>query len=386
MIGPRHFHHHLTHPHAGMSEFGKLFWAHTLRMFSISLVTVLVAIYLQSIGFSFREVMFFYLAQGVSWLVFVFPSMHMIARIGPNRSMAVASVFVVGYLFTLLTMERFDWPLWFPALAWGAMVAPYWFALRVNFSHAVDQGKVGRQVGLVAAVVLGAMGVAPAFGGLLASSVGIGVVYVAALILTIVAFLPLIGSQERFTSRRPDLRRVPVRKILPDLVANGCYTMEDLIGVAAWPLLIYLLIPSYAGVGVLSSVIVISAMAISLFVGKHEEIKGEQGYIREGSWLYAAGNALRLMAINSGFVFGSNFLVGAGHALIETPFTTRYYKHANESPRLEYIFWMQIASAAGWVVLALAFYLLAQVLPPRDALVVGIALSVPAALGIRRMR
>lgn len=385
MIGLRHPHHHLTTP-GHWSQFSSLFWAHTLRMFSISLVLVLIAIYLQGVGFTFRQTLLFFLLQGVFWLALIYPAMRLIARIGPNRAMAVGSVFVVGYLFTLLTIERFNLPLWLPAFFWGAMVAPYWFSLRLSFSKAVNRRNAGRQVGLVAAVVLGAMGVAPAIGGILATSVGIEIVYAIAIGLTILAYAPLLGRGTRFVPTRPKLSIARARKILPDLVANGSYTVEDLISTSAWPLLIFLVIPSYAGVGIMSSVIVISAMIISLVIGRREEVKGTKGYIREGSWLYGIGNLLRLAAVNTGFVFSSNFLVGAGHAMIETPFTTRYYKHADEGRRMEYVFWMQIASATGWILMAGVLCLLALWLPPREALIVGIAASVPASLGITKMR
>lgn len=380
-LGTHHVH-HLTH----FSEIARVNWTHCIRGVAWAMVGVLVPIYLLKLGYEIPEIAVFFLIEGLAWTVFIYPSMWMIHRFGGNRTMAWATLLSVAYFWGLATLPSHQL-LWVPAVLWGLAVAPYWYALRATFASAMTTEKSGSEVGLAAALYLAALGIAPALGGIIGSTVGMVITYIFAVGLSIVAMVPLLRSPDPIPTRPPDLRKnLRIRAYWRDYAANAFATVDDAVQGFVWPLLVFFVIPSYAGVGLASSVITIAMIMISLYVGKQEGAKGELHYIREGSTLLALVSAARLLISNVVHVFGINFFYGISRALIDTSYTTAYYKNARRRPTLEYVFGMQVASALGWIAAVGILCVALALLPTETALLVGLATMIPASLGVRLIR
>lgn len=148
------------------------------------------------------------------------------------------------------------------------------------------------------------------------------------------------------------------------------------------------MIPTYAGVGALSSVIVLTSILVSVYVGRREETKGVRHYIREGTLLNGIGQALKVFVVNTGQVFGVNFVSGIGYSLYLTSYNTRYYEKI-ERYGLPYLFIMQAASAIAWIVMFGTLLLLTLSFPElsaRSVLLAGILLAVPMSFLIRKIK
>jgi len=380
--------HHTSLYHASrMSELGKLNWSSTFRHLGLGMVLVFVPIYLTQLGFSLSAIFGYFTQIGVFWVLLIYPAYKATAVVGTNRMMAIGSFFALVYVATLLTLGQYGWPLWLLALSFASMVTPYWFALRVNFSKAVDHRKAGKQLGLTSALALAALGIAPALGGIIAETLNPSALYVVAFSIVLLSVLPLLVGSQPTMSERPDLRRLRWRKVSADLVANGSLQIDDVLQSAVWPLLIFLVIPSYAGVGILSSVMVVAAIATSLYVGRKEANRGERHFIREGSTLISLINGLRVLASNTTHIAGINFMSGISHALLDTPYNTRYYRNADAENRFEYVFAMQLASALGWLLYAAILLGLSLIIPSRTTvLTLGLVLAIPFSLLIPKIR
>ena len=132
--------------------------------------------------------------------------------------------------------------------------------------------------------------------------------------------------------------------------------------------------------------VVLSAIGVSLYVGRREEQRGRHHYIREGVLLTSISDVFRLLAQNATHVFGINLFGGIGNSLYYTPFFTKYYDHADEEPRLEYITAMEMAHELAWGLFFLLAFALSFFLSPTAVLLVCIGIAAPFNFGIRSIR
>lgn len=380
---------HLSHYHLlRMSEMGKVFWAHSIGVVGSSLVTVFIPIFLYKIGYSIQEILIYLTFQNFVAAALQYPAIKLIDMLGGNRSMAVAMFTHILFFIALLVLPEFDQSLAILVpigLLWSLTRAIYWPAFHANFSKARAHKKAGRQVGAINAVMIFAHGATPAVGGIIATEFDISWVYGAAIGLFLIALVPLLFGGE-VTKRRPlDFRKVNYRKTVPDMFASAAYGMTNLVEVTIWPLLIFFIVSSYAGVGVLSSVVTIASIIVTLYVGRRESDRGQRHFLNEGAVVSSATNVFRLGAETGGHVVGINLLSGVGHSLTMTPYISRYYERADEEPRLEYIALMETAHELSWGVYLFFILILTTFLAPTTALTVGIAAAIPLSFGARRM-
>lgn len=383
MIHSNPIHHHF-HLHR-LREMTALYWVHSLRATAVTFVFILIPIYLLNIGFSLREVLLIYALEGLVWLLLLYPALRLMPKLGANFNMAMGSFTIIGCMVFLvyLPISRL---MVVGLIFFNAIASLYWFAFRLNFT-AITKGKeAGNKIGFINALFLASQGLAPAIGGVVAQVYGINWAYGIAIVIIIFASLPLLGKPDVVKWPSPNLSLLNIKKILPDLIANTGSVVDDSVGVLVWPLLVFIIIPTYAGVGILSAVMVISAIAISLWVGRRESSKGEAHYLKQGSLVVSSTNFLRFLTQSVFQVAGINLLSGVGQALYTTPLASRYYKNAVREPTLEYVFAMQVVSALAWMIYPLVLVGLTFLMPDKLVLIIGVLLAIPATWAIRFIR
>jgi MFS family permease len=378
-----HYHYHLTR--IRLSELRRLYWAHTFKELAASLVTIFVPIYLYELGYSLPAILGYFLWVTIFWGLTQAPMLHLANRIGFNRSMGLSLIIQGLQMLMLATIKQFHWPLWSIALVWSISISTYWPQFRACFTQSLLHKKVGPAVGLSSALLLMAYGIAPAIGGAIASWFGIGVLYVITILCFVVGALPLFTGKE-FLERQPfRIRDLPFRRVWRDLLANFGSEMDAMVATSVWPLFIFLLVPSYVGVGILSSVAVIASIIIALYVGQRHA-KRMSGYLKNGTNVISLTNAGRLIIQSAGQVAGINFFNGLGQALMVTPYYSRYYLNAEREPLLPYLYAMNAASMLGDLVLFSLLLPLSLVLSAKVVLTIGLIMVIPGSYTIRFIR
>jgi hypothetical protein len=369
-----------------MSEMKRVFWAHTVASVGSSLVSIFVPIFLLKSGYSFPAVVTFLMFQNLSGAIFQYPAAKVVGRIGANRGMAVGCFVAAIYLASLLTLPHFHWPLVLVATLWGIDRDFYWFSLHANFSKARAHKKTGTQVSALNSIITFAHGLTPAIGGIIATTAGIAWSYALAITLIITGSIPLITGPE-VTKRRPvSWKNLDIKRLWRDPASNFFNGMTTTSEMVLWPLIIYFIVNSYAGVGILSSIVIFASISVALYVGKREAIKGERHYLRRGLALETLTNTLRVIAQNAGHIFGINLINGVSRSLYTTPYMTRYYRHADEEPRLEYIALMETGNQIGGVFVLGIMLILSFHLSIEQTLLAGVVIAIPASFGTRLIR
>jgi hypothetical protein len=363
-----------------------MYWSHSLRGVAMALIGVFIPIYLLELGYPLQEVVLFFALAGAVQLACLYPTMRLLAHVGGNHTMAIGTALSILHIGSLIALPIFHLPLWPLVLILGICWALYWYAARINFIMGFDAKKEGRQVGTSFALYVAAGGVAPILGGIISQLAGINVTYGVAAGLCLIALVPLLSGPEIVKRARPRISTFKWRPFLPDYLAGGCMSVDDFIQSNVWPLVIYLILPSYVGVGAVTSLTIISAVLISLYIGRREAVRGEKHYIKEGTYMLTSVGALRFLVQNSLHITGLNFLYGASRAMVDTPWYSRYYEKARASRTLEYVYFMQVFCCASFVAAGLLTYVILLFLPSLQGLLLAMLLSTPFIFGIKYIR
>ncbi len=378
-----HYHYHVVR--IRLTELRRLYWAQTVKELAASLVTIFVPIYFYQLGYSLPAIMGYFLWTTVLWGLTLAPAMRLANRIGFNRAMGL-SLLIQGFqILMLATIKQFHWPLWSIALAWSISISLYWPQFRACFTGSLSHRRVGPPVGFSSALLLLAYGIAPAIGGAIASLLGIGVLYTLTMLCFVAAALPLFVGKEFMEQQPFRMRDLRLRRVWRDLVANAGSEVDAMVATSVWPLFIFLLVPTYVGVGILSSVAVIASIIIAIYVGQRQARKMSV-YLKHGTNVISLTNAIRLVIQSVGQIAGVNFFNGLGQALMVTPYYSRYYLNAEHEPLMPYLYAMSAASMIGDLVLFSFLLLLSLLVSVKVVLVVGLILAVPAGYAIRLIR
>jgi MFS family permease len=266
----------------------------------------------------------------------------------------------------------------------GLAVSLYWPGFRACFAQSLLHKRIGPAVGLASALSLVAFGIAPAIGGAVATHFGIVFLYILSMLCFVAAALPLFTAPEIVRNTDISLKQLNWRRIKKDLLANAGDNIDDSVLCNVWPLFIFLLVPSYLGVGILSSITIIASIIISLYVGR--KVRKNSEFLPRGSWLVSLTNSARMFTQSAGHIAGVNFFNGMGHALMLPSYDARYYKNAEQEPVLLYVFAMLMAGAVGCALLFGVLILISLVVPTDIVLAIGLLIAVPAGYTIRLIR
>lgn len=378
--------HHLLFHLPRMQELGRLYWSQTITSFGVGLVSIFVPIYLLKLGYSLENIFLLYAVRGAAWAIFTYWAGQLIGRLGANRTMVLGLVAAGGELMLLPMLASSLLGLLALGIVAGFHHALYLTAYRASFSKAKSAKRAGQQVSRATALTILGGALAPAIGGVVAYEFGVEANYALAVALMLAAVVPHLRSPDVVKHRPPDLSRIAWHRIWRDNVANASYTIVLVAEVVVWSLLVYTIIPSYAGLGALGSLSALMAILVTLYVGKREATRGEKHYLKEGNFIMVGTTLLRTMAHTSGHVASSNIAYGLGNALTTTPYFSRYYQHADEEPRLEYIMSAQFANGFGNMVYFTLLMITALWFSDATTLLIGLLLTIPATLGIRLIR
>ena len=363
----------------------KLFWERSVDSIAVNLVSLFIPIYLLRLHYHIQYIFSFYALAGL-FMTLLYPiGFKSIIKIGANRSIVVGNAANAIFFLLLFALPHWHESLWILAAFRGAFTAFYYPAFTVNFVEARTHRRTGRQLGKLNAVALLLGGLAPAVGGFFATNLGLDWLYVMVIGVIVLANIPLLLDKDIVRKTSFHIRKIPWQES-KDFIANGLYNVPGFVETVIWPLAISLFVVSYRDIGVLSSVIVLTTIAISIYVGSHEDKVGEKPYINEGVATSAISNIGKLIASTPLGVIGVNFVSGTSDALLANSFISRYYKNADNELMMEYTFGMEVAHAIVWIVYFGALAILASWFTLKVLLLIGIFLAIPAALGIRMIK
>ncbi len=372
-------HHYHTARLAGLTEINAM---HALRSIAEGVSSIFIPLFLISQGYSLTSVFGYLFLLSLFWLVSQLAGTRLIQKLGIRGAIVLSIVASIIQYILLFLLVKYHVPLILVAFFGGLAVTLFWLPFRIAFIQLLAHHNTAKSVGASNALLILAGGITPLIGGAVATLFGTDALYGAAIVLFLLSIIPLFFLRNL---RVPKPKPVSIKKVLPDLMANGAFNVDDAAEFNVWPLFIFLFLPSYVGVGALASVTLLAAIGISLYTGAREEKKGVYHYMKRGSWLATVANFLRVLVSAAAHVFGVNLVSGSGKSMALTPFMTRYCINGEQNG-ITYLNMMLIAGGIGWTLYFGLLVLLTLVLGAKLLALVGLLVAAPMMLLVPRMR
>lgn len=204
--------------------------------------------------------------------------------------------------------------------------------------------------------------------------------------LTIPAIYILLLTPEVTKIRKINYSLVNVRKIYPDLIANGFYNLQNFTSGIFWVLFIFILAPEYKTIGLMQTAALLISIIGFYFIGIWTDKFNRTKMLALGSILNSFAGLLRILVSSVSGVFLINIISTSTGTLEATPWNVKIQEHLDQDARTEYIAFFEIGGTIitliGLAILAILF----ESMPLKESLVFGLIVSAISGLFINFMR
>ncbi|MDD5251806.1 MAG: MFS transporter [Patescibacteria group bacterium] len=327
-----------------------LFAATAILDFATALVSVFEPLYLYSLGYSVPQIILFF---GFSYLVqfFIMPLGGRICRRGGyEHTLLYSSPFLVLYYLFFYAM-KFDHAFLFAALIVGAIYRTlYWLSHHSVFASWSHRESSSREFSNLWALGTLAASLGPVFGGAVIEWVGYPTLFVVAVLIILVANLPLLRLPDCYVPQplpywktfRRLLEKKERRRVLAFFGVG-----ERIAFIAVWPLFVVSILQDTMAFGALISLSLLVTTAATLYIGRVCDTGGRKLALRGGTLLIAGSYFFRAIVTGG---FGA-FLSDAWYRIAlrgtSIPLNAMMYDDLRGGEPVERVLLYETASAIG---------------------------------------
>lgn len=265
--------HHL--PHYFQKHFSRrleeLYLSVAILDFALAAVALFEPVYIFQLGYSLRSILLFFLLAYALYFFTVPLGGKFVARFGPERSIAISTILLVGYYGGLLLMKSYDWMFWVTPFLLTFQKTFYWPAYHVDFIRTSDQGQRGKEFSGLWSLTTLMYILGPLVGGLVITTVGFPALFFGVIAVIILSNIPLFvqpidHQPESFSYRQSFIMPFTRRHIKSTLAYLGFG--EEFVMQFIWPVFIVLVVKSYLELGGLIAVASLLTALATLYIGK----------------------------------------------------------------------------------------------------------------------
>lgn len=343
-------HHKNFWRYAKMSELGELYISMTLKSFAFSMIGVFVPIYLYELGFSLPMIALYFVVYFAYRIPVNFLAGEFTARYGPKHTISYAYVITLMYLGLLLTMGRYNWPLWLLALSASISISFFFVAYHVDFSRIKEVKSVGSELSHMYMLQRVASAIGPLLGGLIATLFGVHIVIAISIVFVLLAIIPLMMTREPMRRRDSlNFNGISIKKEFRNIASFSATAIGRQLGLSIWPLYIAIFIFSeniYGLVGLVTSISVVASILMAKIIGNLIDNHRGGLLLRYSTFFLTIVHVSRAMITSLMGVIGTNILSEFGETGVLLPLMRGYYSRADSvKDRVAYVVMMESAIA-----------------------------------------
>jgi MFS family permease len=361
---PRKIHFYLNR------DLGFLYASQLLMGAANSFVTLFVYLYIYiELGFPLWLVIALYASQPIIYGIFLHYGFKFSLYFGVKKSFAIGAVLNAIAITFLLFTENNHW-LIIPFLL---ITTLYWLfyepASSIDNVLFTQKKSRARQDSLYRAAVLCLKALIPLISGILIVSFGFFVPFICAIILSILAAIPILFSKDKHDvgngySMKSIIKYFKTYKNKREFIAHIADGLKAGNVELFWPIFIFIFIPSYVALGAITTIIILVSIALTLYLGqlidKHgtEKILKLSAYGETTNWGIKA--ALWTLSIVTSFhILFVSITHRISEIMLEMTMTKEMFNNADTKYILEYTYLRKVARQIGTGFLFLFFALYA---------------------------
>lgn len=243
----------------------------------------------------------------------------------------------------------------------------HWIPYHADFAKFTDKKNRGKQISFLVSLTTLVSIFIPITAGFLVSQIGWKSLFAIVVLLDLVAMIPLYfvpHTGERFSwTYRQTWKHAFMsenRNMLRAFMADG---VQNIIGLTAWPVFIWLILQGdFLKVGTISSAVVLVTVILRLVMGEFTDRYDKKKLIRFGTIMYSLGWGIKVF-VSTGFqIFIASTYHNFATIIMRTPFDTLMYEKMADSGHYvdEYSTVRQIYVTSGKVLALIAMIILLQ--------------------------
>jgi hypothetical protein len=370
-------HYFSKHPSRSLIE---LYWAVGMNDLARATISLFEPIYLYTIGYSVRHIIFFYLLVygGYTFLLPWFG--RLVGRLGYEHSIFYSQFFLIGYYLTLFGTAQYSVLFYIAPVLFAIQKCLYWPAYHADFALFSRDEQRGREIGGVETLSMMMFIVGPFIGGAILEWTNFAILFVVTAGLFLLSAVPLLRIKEVHAPAEFSYR--DVFKALVDAKHRRNFAAylgfgEELIVLTLWPIFIYVVIKDYLDIGTVVALATLTTSFIVLYLGKLADRYKKEHIVRWGSAIYAVVWLIRILATKAWHVFSLDTASRIAKEILIVPLVTTTYANAKKMGVLSYVvFYEQSIAVAKFATAALLLLILQFVGTPWTAIfIVGAAFS-----------
>lgn len=260
-------HHSIVKLHSGLAKFyeHKMFFS-----FGRDIIDIFIPIYLLTLGFSFPEVLLWFLAKRAVQPFALRIMSGVSNRIGIKKTILLSLLMFPVYYLLLWQLTFVDW-LFFPsALLFGWILTTYWSQELTLFMEVAKSKKAGIQRGTVGSLKNIISFIAPLLGGIIFTLLGMPLLIVLAAVVLLFSIVPLLSIKEaHFRLTIPKHDHTKKHTIPPHVVGELLFRgFMHASTTTFFPVFLFLLGFTILDVGIVGTIFGLSGIVAPLVIGK----------------------------------------------------------------------------------------------------------------------
>jgi hypothetical protein len=352
--------------------------------FATGLVGVFIPLIILQSGVPLWLIPAFYLAYAIIKLMINYPVIITIQRFGAHVGLGVGFAAGACEMAAVLGYSQTHnvWLLLAAAAAMAVTNAFLWSSQHIHISRVMRRGTHSSSMATMAIINQFLSIIAPLLGGAIGLFAGPVWLLGAAVALALAALIPLrsmgkLDSEREASSRvRYDLSGAPRR----DLFANFCFNIDAVVGVLVWPIYLAVVIGSFKGIGVITSIAAAVTVVVVWIAGKRGDRGQDRAVLLQGALISSIVHSLRLFATTPAIITLVSSAYKSSLAYMQNAWVSTYYTHAKEHG-IAYVMSMEIACDAAYVFMWGLFLALALTVSNQALFLGAFTLAAVAAWG-----
>ena len=339
-------------------EIKEIFWMAVLNGLAIAMALIFEPIFLYQSGFRAVSIMWYYVQVYCWYLVLLMFGAKFATKFGFKRAILISNLIYPIYWLVLYHVRSH---IGFFALA------PFLFALQkcffwpaFNSLAALDSvaRQRGRQMGLVFGIGQIAAMIGPLIAGWISQKLGFEVLFAMTSCLIVLSSVPLFRSAEIYPGSEFSIWKLVAfaRRNKRNIIGYWGYA-EDLMLMSLWPLLTFIVVKGYLGVGFINTFASIVAAVLMLYIGRAADQTEKPKLIEAGSFFYGLTWLFRFVAVDPISVMIFDSLTKIGKALVNIPMISLTYDIArlkNSGFSLMYVVFFETSLTIGKILTGLS--------------------------------
>jgi MFS family permease len=341
--------HHVTH------EVRELYWATVLQNLALAMLLLFEPIYLWQQGFSVSQILWFFLAVYVAYMIAMPLGAMFATRFGYEHSIALSTLAQVAYYVCLFLVATSWWWAVPAALLYAVQKMLYWPAFNADFARYSDATEEGREVSTLYVTLSAVYVVGPLIGGALITFGSWQLMFIIGSLLILASNWPLLRTKEEFTPRRfpyfDAYKRLFARENRRSFFGYLGFG-EELILLVLWPVFIATVIAEYVAIGALVAAATFVMVLATLYIGKLTDEHNKHTVLRFSVLFYVISWLVRLVTHTPFGVFLVDSWSRLTKNIVQVPLHTILYERAKTRSVMDTVVSFEMALVVGKIVTA----------------------------------